>query len=71
MTWFTHITGIVDWPSAFQAVDSTVLSIQCVLASYVDSPPTKVYLMLNEKSVPEISDDYEVRYHNTCILRSW
>ena len=54
------LPGLVSWPSAFQAVNGTELSIECVLASYKDAPPVKAFLQLNGKSIPKESEDYTV-----------
>ena len=62
--------GLVYWPSAFQAVDGTELVIECVMASYEDAPPSKAYLMLNDKSIPTKSLDYEVnRAQHNFVFR--
>ena len=65
----TFVSGLVTWPSAFQAVAGTELVIECVMASQVGMPPTKAYLMLNDKSIPEQSEDYTVSTSGTfCAL---
>ena len=60
----------MSWPSAFQAVAGTELVIECVMASQKGMPPTKAYLMLNDKSIPEQSQEYTVSrdLHDLMII---
>ena len=65
----TFVLGLVSWPSAFQAVAGTELVIECVMASQKGMPPTKAYLMLNDKSIPEQSQEYTVSFLSRFATR--